>query len=135
MPNYGGSGGSSKRDPVQEYRRALQADFDQYEKAMAVTKPSADNMSAVGVIYQPDKTKWKVTKEKTDFKTDFPIKSKINTNFRLKRNERVTTKSTRWGPSYKVYVRFDVVDGDGNVVQEGKEKEYGPLISIHYNGI
>lgn len=124
MPNYGGSGGSSKRDPVQEYRRALQADFDQYEKAMAVTKPSADNMSAVGVIYQPDKTKWKVTKEKTDFKTDFPIKSKINTNFRLKRNERVTTKSTRWGPSYKVYVRFDVVDGDGNVVQEGKEKEY-----------
>lgn len=124
MSNYGGGGGSSNRDPVQEYRMSRQAAFDEYEKAMAVTKPSADNMSAVGVIYQPDETKWKVTKEKTNFKTDFPIESKINTNFRVKRNERVTSSSGRFGKSYKVYLRFDVVDGDGNVVQQGREKEY-----------
>tara|TARA_R100001509_G_scaffold19795_1_gene10213 strand:- start:185 stop:3133 length:2949 start_codon:yes stop_codon:yes gene_type:complete len=122
---YGGSGGGGGgSDPLRAYRESLQRDYENFQKVMSLTKPSADNMSAVGVIYQPDKTKWKVTKEKTNFKTDLPIESKINTNFRLKRNERAEEKSTRWGPSYKVYLRFDVVDGNGNVVQEGREEKY-----------
>jgi hypothetical protein len=69
MGLYSGGGGGSQPDPVEVRRAELEKGFQSYKKAMAATEPSVSNMAAVGVVYQPGKTNWKVTKEKTDFKT------------------------------------------------------------------
>ena len=128
MASYGGggSGGAPKRDPVEEHRISLQTAFDEYEKAMAITKPSVSNMAAVSVVYQPGRKNWKVTKEKTDFKTDFPIEGKRNTDMRVERKERlvITPASGRRDARADIYLRFDVVDGNGNIIKEGSEKKY-----------
>ena len=113
-----------KADPVEVRRAELEKGFESYKKAMAVTEPSVSNMSAVGVVYQPGKKNWKVTKEKTDFKTDFPIEEKKKVNLSLRRKDRVEVKPVRGGERIKIYVRFDYVDENGKVVQKGKEEKY-----------
>ena len=126
MGLYGGGGGGGQPDPVEVRRAELEKGFQSYKKAMAATEPSVSNMAAVGVVYQPSKTKWKVTKEKTDFKTDFPIEEKKSVNLSLKRKERVEVipASGRRSERIYIYVRFDYVDGNGKVVQKGKEEKY-----------
>ena len=93
---------------------------------MAIAEPSVSDMSAVGVIYQPGKKNWKVTKEKTDFKTDFPIEEKKSVNLSLRRKDRVEVipPSGRRGERIYIYVRFDYVDENGKRVQKGEEKKY-----------
>ncbi len=123
MGLYGGGGGGQP-DPVEVRRAELEKAYQSYERAMAVTKPSVSNMAAVGVVYQPGSRNWRVTKEKTDFKTDFPIEAKKSINLSLRRKERVEVKTRRGNENVKIYVRFDYVDGNGRVVQRGEEKKY-----------
>jgi len=128
MAGYGGGGGGGKpkRDPVEEHKISLETAFDEYKKAMAATEPSASNMAAVGVVYQPGEKNWKVTKEKTDFKTDFPIEGKRNTDMKVNRKERlvITPASGRRSERAYIYLRFDVVDGNGKIIKKGSEERY-----------
>jgi len=126
MGLYNGGGGGSQPDPVEVRRAELEKAYQSYKKAMAVTEPSVSNMAAVGVVYQPGNRNWKVTKEKTDFKTDFPIEQKKSVNLSLRRKERVEIKprSGRASERIYIYVRFDYVDKNGKVVQKGKEEKY-----------
>ena len=125
MGLYSGGGGGQP-DPVEVRRAELEKGFQSYKKAMAATEPSVSNMGAVGVVYQPGSRNWRVTKEKTDFKTNFPIEQKKSVNLSLRRQERVKVKpaSGRRSERIYIYVRFDYVDGNGNVVQRGEEKKY-----------
>ena len=128
MASYGGGGGgSSKPDPVEVRRAELEKGWNEYQKTMKVQEPSVDNMGAVGVFYNPANKQWNVTREKTNFKTDFEIQNKINTNFKTVRVETLSSRRVgRGGGELRYYItlRFDVQDGDGNVIHKGKEQTY-----------
>ena len=115
---------ASQADSVEVRRAELEKGWQEYQKAMSVQTPSVDNMGAVGVLYNPANKQWKVTREKTDFKTDFEIRNKINTNFKTVRRETLRVDEDDDGKYYTITVRYDVEDGDGNVVHRGKSEEY-----------
>ena len=124
MGLYGGGGGGGQPDPVAVRRAELERAYQSYQTAMAATAPSVSNMAAVGVVYQPGSRNWRVTREKTDFRTNFPIEAKKSVNLSLRREERVKVKRNKGGETIKIFVRFDYVDGNGRVVQRGEEKKY-----------
>jgi|TARA_R100000482_G_scaffold69632_1_gene26279 hypothetical protein len=128
MASYGGGrGGSRSPDPVEVRRAELEKGWNEYKKTMSVQEPSVDNMAAVGVFYNPSNKQWNVTREKTNFKTDFEVRNKVNTNFKTVRVETLSTRRIgRGGGELRYYItlRFDVQDGDGNVIHTGKEETY-----------
>ena len=128
MASYGGGRvGSRSPDPVEVRRAELEKGWNEYKKTMSVQEPSVDNMAAVGVFYNPSNKQWNVTREKTNFKTDFEVRNKVNTNFKTVRVETLSTRRIgRGGGELRYYItlRFDVQDGDGNVIHTGKEETY-----------
>ena len=127
MGLYGGGGGGGQPDPIEVRRAELEKGWQEYKKTMSVQEPSVDNMAAVGVFYNPSNKQWNVTREKTNFKTDFEVRNKVNTNFKTVRVETLSTRRIgRGGGELRYYItlRFDVQDGDGNVIHTGKEETY-----------